>query len=63
MQFIRLAAKPVARGFIPVGSRSGPSFSSGKAGGLLRSPAGINPLATRVFFSLGIWLFRQITDL
>ncbi|RYM39132.1 hypothetical protein EVS84_20870 [Pseudomonas koreensis] len=35
----------MARGFIPAGPRSGPSFGSGKTG-LLRSPAGINPLAT-----------------
>ena len=34
----------VARGFIPVGARSGPSFDLKE--GLLRSPTGINPLAT-----------------
>ncbi|CAH0141653.1 hypothetical protein SRABI112_00462 [Pseudomonas mediterranea] len=32
----------VARGFIPAGARSGPIFL-----GLLRSPAGTNPLATK----------------
>jgi hypothetical protein len=35
----------VVRGFIPDGSRSGPAFDSEKTG-LLRSPSGLNPLAT-----------------
>jgi hypothetical protein len=45
----------VARGFIPAGLRSSPKMSSSylpdtpqcQALGLLRSPTGINPLATR----------------
>ncbi|AUM67479.1 hypothetical protein C0J56_00175 [Pseudomonas fluorescens] len=42
----------MARGFIPAGARSGPQEISAaaahqtKSKGLLRSPAGINPLAT-----------------
>ena len=39
----------VVRGFIPDGSRSGPPILISKSGGLLRSPSGINPLATGVF--------------
>ncbi len=37
----------MARGFIPDGARSGPRFFCQlKCRGLLRSPSGINPLAT-----------------
>ncbi|PYB82264.1 hypothetical protein DMX03_23885 [Pseudomonas koreensis] len=37
----------MARGFIPVGSRSGPMLCTASSDlGLLRSPTGINPLAT-----------------
>ena len=50
MQFIRLAAKPVARGFIPVGSRSGPSSSSEKAGPATQSSGDKSP-RHKVFFS------------
>ncbi|AXA57132.1 hypothetical protein CEQ51_23650 [Pseudomonas thivervalensis] len=53
---VQPSAKPVARGFIPAGLRSSPkSKRLNQPGtprypvlGLLRSPAGINPLATRV---------------
>jgi hypothetical protein len=49
---------PVARGFIPAGARSGPKavnsiFLAHRVAwfwGLLRSPAGINPLATKGVF-------------
>ena len=47
--FIEGKEIPVARGFIPAGRVAAPCGVSGKTRGLLRSPAGINPLATMGF--------------
>ena len=53
---LNLRSKPVVRGFIPDGQRSGPkTYARGQSdgfgyqvSGLLRSPSGINPLTTRI---------------